>query len=562
MRSRRDLAVDAGWSALLALAVLGPVLFSNGYVLRGDMVFVPHLPWKPAWLGLDGSVPRSVPMDAIVWLASHLVGGQLVQKLALLTTLMTAGIGAGSLVGRHPVYARLAAITFFVWNPWVHDRLSTGQWAIVAGYALLPWVVVTAVRLRDDGRRWGGLAGLLVLAAVCGPSSGLTALLVAMLITAYGGRGRLGLTAGLGVVANLPWLVPGLLVPGGVGGGGAAYSAFAPRAESAAGVVASLLSLGGMWKTSIWAQERGTAAVVLFAAGLSAVAVVGLRREAREGDRRSVVALAAGGALTLVAALLTTVPDVRTALDDWSDTVPGLAFFRDSQRYLALFAVALVPGIAAASTGIVRWAGTGREAARALVGLLVLAPVLLLPSLAWGLRGELRAVTWPADWTAVADILDGQDQDTVVVLPWQGSYRGFAWNHRQAALDPAPRALPGDVLIDDRVIVGDIRIPSESGRLQAVASAVEQADPARALSSLGVRWVLVEKGQGTSDQPIPAGVTAYDGPDLRLIDLGVPDHPPPTALSPAKQLLVLTADALTFGLGIALTGIGLFRRYW
>ncbi len=60
------------------------MLFSRGYVLRGDMVFVPDQPWKAGWLGLDGRVPRFVPGDAFVWLLGVALPGDLVQKLVLL----------------------------------------------------------------------------------------------------------------------------------------------------------------------------------------------------------------------------------------------------------------------------------------------------------------------------------------------------------------------------------------------------------------------------------------------------------------------------------------------
>ena len=68
MTERHERLCERLLALALAAGILGPTLFERGYTLRGDMVFVPDQPWKSAWLGLDGSVPRAVPMDAVVWL--------------------------------------------------------------------------------------------------------------------------------------------------------------------------------------------------------------------------------------------------------------------------------------------------------------------------------------------------------------------------------------------------------------------------------------------------------------------------------------------------------------
>ncbi|HWJ11627.1 MAG TPA: hypothetical protein VNS46_19765, partial [Nocardioides sp.] len=146
----RAVAPDLAVSAAVALAVLGPLLLGSGFWLIGDMVFVPDQPWKPAWLGLDGALPRAVPMDALVSLASSVVPGALVQKALLLGGFLAGGLGVARLVRDHAWFARAAAITLFCWNPWVHERLLIGQWAILLGYLLLPWVALAAQRLRRD----------------------------------------------------------------------------------------------------------------------------------------------------------------------------------------------------------------------------------------------------------------------------------------------------------------------------------------------------------------------------------------------------------------------------
>ncbi len=128
--------------------------------------------------------------------------------------------------------------------------------------------------------------------------------------------------------------------------------------------------------------------------------------------------------------------------------MPALGLLRDTHRFLGPFVLALVPGVAAATAWLDERARAGREGLHVVALLVVVAPLLCLPTLAWGLRGELRPVDYPHEWFAVRQQVP---EGRMVVLPWRGSYRGFAWNDRVAVLDPAPRFFPGEVLVDDRV---------------------------------------------------------------------------------------------------------------
>ncbi|WP_166139712.1 hypothetical protein [Nocardioides ochotonae] len=539
---RRRRAQDLAVGLALSLLVLGPLLLGRGFWIFGDMVFVPEQPWKSAWLGLDGQLPRAVPMDALMSLLTAVVPGDLVQKAVLLAAFLAGAVGAGRLVDRHPWYARAAAITLFVWNPWVHERLLMGQWAILAGYLLLPWVAHAALRARRDLRDGAPpLAVALVLSAVCSPSSGLMAVLVALVLAARRTRFHVPVVLGTGVVANLPWLVPTLLAGRAsevtVAG---VFDVFAPRAESGAGVWASLLSLGGTWKSSVVPPERTEPLVVLLACALTVAALLGVRRAPRGSDERRLLVLAG---VSLLLAALPVLPGGTALLEALGTVVPATAVLRDSQRFLAPAVLVLLPGIAAVVSGVRARVRPGREALWAVVAVVVVAPVVLLPSLAWGAAGTLTRSTFPGEWRTVAGILEAEGPATTVVLPWRGSYRGYDWNARRAVLDPAPRFLPGEVLIDDRTFVDGEVVPSEDPRVVAVDAALSSPDPAAALREAGVRWVLVERGMGGLGE-IPSGTVRHDGEALSLVDLG-PAAASGEPVEPLDTVLVVLADLAT-----------------
>lgn len=501
---------DLACVAVVTLLVLGPLLLGRGFWLVGDMVFVPEQPWKPGWLGLDGTLPRAVPMDALISVVTQVVPGDLVQKALLVGGFVAGGLGVARLVADHAWFARAAAITLFCWNPWVYERLLIGQWAILLGYFLLPWVAYGALRLRRDVRDWGPAALALVGSAVCSPSSGVMA--VGVLLVLGAGRDRRGWlrVAVIAVVANLTWLVPALTADSARVTTDGVFAGFAARAESGAGLVASLLSLGGIWKTSIVPGERTSALLVLLACLLSVAALAGLWRIGPDRIRWCVVAV-----VSFALALLPVLPGGADLLEGLGARVPGLALLRDSHRYLAPFGLVLAVGIAYAVTAVRERIRPGNQALWSAVALLVVAPMLLLPSLAWGAAGELERSSYPDAWSDVAALVG--DDEVTVVLPWAGSYRGFDWNHRRAVLDPAPRLLPGQVLVDDTVRLDGREVPAEDPRVRAVGTALEEDDPAAALRQIGVRWVLVEHGM--VEVEVPAGRTVHDAAGLQLVDL-------------------------------------------
>lgn len=135
----------AAWATCLSVLLLWPAL-GPGYVLTYDMVWVPDLRVGADALGLGTALPRAVPSDAAVGVLDEVVPGAVLQKLVLLGALVGGAVGAARLVDRLGTAGRLAAVTFWIWNPFVVERLAMGHWPVLVGYAVLPWLVVHAGR--------------------------------------------------------------------------------------------------------------------------------------------------------------------------------------------------------------------------------------------------------------------------------------------------------------------------------------------------------------------------------------------------------------------------------
>ena len=254
-----------------------------------------------------------------------------------------------ALLEDEPLLARLAAGVFYAWNPYVGERLIIGQWALLLGYAGLPWVL----RAVLGGSRWR--LCLAVLPAVIGGFTALTVtalLAIGVALLTRSGR-TIGLTAAVLAVGSLPWLVPSLLHP--VYADPAGIAAFAARADTPFGTVGSLVMLGGMWNAQTVPAAYGgpwSALWLVIAVG----AVAGYARLAWSGTgstngrtagrwgrgRWPGLGIAAAAGLVIASAGVTAAARdlLRIAMAAW----PGLAVLRDGQQFVAPLALAEAVG--------------------------------------------------------------------------------------------------------------------------------------------------------------------------------------------------------------------------
>jgi hypothetical protein len=477
-------------SALLQLA---PVL-GSGYVLARDMVFVPRLPLTGALLGRDG-VPRAVPSDLLVALLSRIVPGGVVQDVVLVAIIALAGWGVARLVPSESAWAQAAAAALYTWNPYVTERLRLGQWAVLVGYAALPWVAAAAIGCRDrlDRRSSAALVLALAGAATGGPSAELLAALVAIPVLLWPGGAaacwrRAVVVAGGLVVVSLPWLVPALLSPGSAPPDRVGAAVFATRPDTPFGSLGSLLSLGGVWNAEVVPAGRDDVLVGLAALLLTAAAGYGLSTLRGRWGNGALGGLVGSGVLGVAIAMWGVTPGARDGLMHLVAAVPSVGLLRDGQRSVAPLALALSVGIGAVAELLAtRW--------RWRAAVLVAAPAALLPAAAWGADATLASVQWPVAWQQVATASAHLPAGPILVLPW-ATERTYPWNDQRTQIDPADHWLPRRVVGDDALLVGDRSTPVEDPLARRVAPTVTGTGPLLpVLRRQGYAGVLVETDQ-------------------------------------------------------------------
>jgi hypothetical protein len=536
----RRLATPGGLGALVGLALgalaLGPSL-ARGFVLSYDMVFVPAPPFSARLLGFGGQPARAVPSDLVITAAARLLPADLVQKIVLLLIFVLACSGAAALLAasrprsRTPLLACLASGVFYAWNPFVAERLLIGQWALLLGYAGLPWVL-REVSTGPTRLRTGRLVLALLPAAVGGfAAMTITALAIVPAALARGtGQERvrrLATAALLLGLLSLPWLIPSLIVP--VHTSPAGVNLFAPRADTPFGRIGSLVMLSGIWNAQT--VPRGYGGDVASACWLALVlcALGGYLLRARA--ERTWAGVGIAGVAGLVVASIGITPVTRAALRYLVGAWSGFAVFRDGQQFVAALALteaiglgvliiwvlessiarSAAPSPAAKPVGSQQSPGgsqpspAGSQPRRAvslatpaalIAVLAVLAPLVLLPGIADGLGRRLRAVQYPADWLAARRLIDDSRQPgSVLVLPW-GAYRRYPWNnHGQAVYDPWNKLLGREVISDDGLQVGDMSLPTESVASTQLALIIAAPGSLTGpLRAAGVGYVIVDAG--------------------------------------------------------------------
>ena len=526
----------------LGLLALGPGL-RRGFLLSYDMVFVPSEPLSAALPG--PAPPRAVPSDLAVVLASRVIPADITQKILLISVFVLACSGVAALLEAEPTLARLAACVCYTWNPYVAERLIIGQWALLLGYAGLPWVLRA---ILTTGPRQTSRLCLSMLPAIVGGFAAMTVTaLLAVPVALLTKSARTAVrTAAVLAAGSLPWLIPSLLHP--VSADPASVAAFAARPDTPFGTVGSLVMLGGIWNAQTVPAAYGgpwsALWLVITLAALTGYVSFAWRRREQRGEQRGErhpeqrggsrwpgLGVAAAVSLVIAGAGVTAAGRevLRAAIGVW----PAFAVLRDSQQFVAPLALTEALGFGL----IVAWAqkprrqaanpadpsspATKADPAGRVIGVIaLLTPVLLLPGLAWGASGRLHPVWYPPGWLAAARAIDAAPQPgDVLLLPWAAD-RSPPWNGGETMLDAWPRLLSRAVIWNDGTRVGNISLTPDDPRAQRL-NAVLQDDTGpltAALRAAGVRFVLVDAGPLVANR-LPGAVTIINQQGLVVYEL-------------------------------------------
>lgn len=504
---------------VLAVVVLGPAL-GRGNLFLLDADFVPRYPVPSGVWGLGPAIPRRVPLGLLMAWTSVPLGGALAAKLVLGGLVVLAFVGAGRVVSEMGWLARLGAGALYALSPFALTRLGAGQWNVLAAYAVLPWVL--AVLLSPGKRPARTFLAALAMAATGSVGGIFAGLAVGVGLLAERDRAALR-GAALALIAQAPWLVPGLVVVSGGGTKLASSTAFPTQARGLVGEL-GLFAGHGFWRSASQVGGQADLGVAVLGGILLALAILGAGSLPRQWRWRAVVLACVGVVLSLASAL----PWTRGAYQAVTSTIVGSPF-REGGRNMALTLVWMAPAAAGGARrlgGVRQLAGErGRLTPAALSTVPVLvALVLAIPGL-WGVGGRLTPVKIPRSW-GIARAAVHRAPGPVLALPF---YYHLPLNlvGGREVLNPLPDELGGDVISSSNLDAG---VPDHEaadprvGALRRVMAAARGAEPvATSLARAGVRWVaLLHSADWRAYSSLasdPGLVQVVHGSDLQLFEV-------------------------------------------
>jgi hypothetical protein len=493
----------------LAVVVAGPLL-APGLVLAVDLNPVPH----PHLAGLYSGVPEGthsapidrLPIDLLFVALGHINAVAIGEKALLLAIVFLAGWGMHRLLPSTSEIARFFGGILYAVNPFVYDRLITGQWYLLLGYALLPWAFAALLPLAE-GRRSAAWRFAAFATAVGVASAHMFALLaVLVLFVAVGVLVRgpqraarlVAIAAGsaLTFAASLYWLLP---VPGldSLWGhiGPAQLQLYGTVSDHRWGIEGAVAGLYGYWNDADPIKAH-LAAWPLIAAALIALALWGLAHRRHDPIAWAVAAAAAFGFLLALGSRSPITGSLyRAALDHFA----MLRSFREPQKGSALlaFGYAYLGGAAAGElAGHVRlreW----RRHTTVLAAVLLLLPLMAGYRELGGLWGNLSTSSYPRSWSEARTVLGREAADSrTLVLPWH-AYFALSFAAHRVVGNPAVGFFGTPVLVSRSVGEGsaanDTSDPLDEGVSSFLATGSSRHDLGACLATFGVSHILLPK---------------------------------------------------------------------
>lgn len=418
---------------LIYVSIIALPLLLPGYILSLDVSWGPVYPRT----SLDSSL-------GIFSLLLHLLNfsfGWLPQKIILFLTISLTGLGSYKLFNhterlQQNRVSHLAAIVY-IFNPFFYSRFVAGQWLVLIGYALLPWIILALWKFLQKPEfktAWPVLAWLMAIGLTSIHTLGIVALVaVVMFFVTIREQVKVKLIWGVGIITswivlNLMWLIPFITGSSRSGQSVQSFGESQLQAFATNGTIFDSPVLSALFLTGFWADDQGRyslpsnlgilwyiAAFLLFALMVTGVAYV-IKKKDKLG-----ISITIAGFIAWILAIGVASQVTAPLAYFLHEHLPLYAGYREPQKWLMLLAVAYAY---LGTFGLVYTLDfiKERKLEKLVYPITIIAcilPILFAPNLARGAGGQLKSVQYPAGWTEAAEVLKDEPKDTkVLVLPW------------------------------------------------------------------------------------------------------------------------------------------------
>lgn len=501
----------------IALAALLPLLIRPGYVLTLDMIFGPYI-----------EVPdignASYPFYMALKILATVIPVPILQKLMLLTIIVLAGTGAHRLTlyvsgkdrGSSTVYGAYFAGILYIINPFTYVRFMDGQFAVLLGYALMPFFVTAWCRLLFSRKhRWrtavtaGVYASSIAILSIHAIGYLLVIVATSIVIMAIQQPKAtlrllryIGLVAGIFLLLNSFWIVPTLA---GTTQRETLIQQFDRRhllsfrtdGTNDWAVIGNVLALYGYWGDREGRYALPRALVPLWPVLLVTMLILagyGFYKMRTNPAMQTLLASALAGMVLAVGIIA--VP--FSYMNEWLLSVlPLLSAFREPQKFVSLIALfyAVAGGLGVTylrSSKLVHKVPAHHHIW--ITGAMLVIPFLYTPTFLWGFAGQLHSTHYPHDWSTAKQQYTANATGKILFLPWhQYMYMDFAG---RVIANPAKAYFGPAIISGNNVEIGLIEHQGTDKNAQRIEWLLVHGDAAsfaHDLANMNVEYIVISK---------------------------------------------------------------------
>jgi hypothetical protein len=437
---------------LFVTLIIFPVL-RPGYILSFDMVFTPKF-------AIQSQLSNAYVWQSTLRTINFVLPSQIIEKLIMFLILFLCGYGMHRLIDTKSSWPQYFAGVFCTINPFTYERWMAGQYLIIAGYSLLPFLVKSLFLFVSSPSRkstvylclWYAAIAILsvqmlVLAAIVG---------IAIIIAhVFSSRTRANLpklaSYSIGLiflflVLNCYWLISVLRGTSPISQTISAitsndFSAFTTASNPHVGLFLNVLTMYGFWLERFHRYVMPNANVGLWLGLFLIFAIlIGLGVRARfRSDRSITIALIIVGLIGFVMACGVEAPITGPVVRWVITSLPLMKGFREPEKFSALLVFSYVYfagyGVDFLYSYFRHWSVRSREL---LMCCLIIVPLVYVSTMLFGFAGQLTPVNYPASWYVFDSWLAAHPaQGKLLFLPWN-EYMSYDFSPRIIA-NPAPQ---------------------------------------------------------------------------------------------------------------------------
>ena len=494
---------------VLDTTLVGPLVGRGSLHLLdfGDYPQSPHPPFDPSAFGFPPGITNRAPIDAALywvfqsvrWAPLHLVPFAAVAPLAC--------IGFARLFPGRTTAIGAATLLFTV-NPFIYERMASGQIYVVMGYSLLPALLALVVRPLRSLVATAALGGLIFTLAVAVSVHYLFIGGLLLIVVVSGhlilGQGRV-VRAGAGIAGsaaflNMYWLIPAARDSRTMQSHVTHLdlSAFQTTGDPVWGLGVNVAGLYGFWRPGASLVKNHISGWPFLLLAILVVASFGLYElYARGGAGGRALALSCA-VLCIAGGLLAVGAQGPTGgIYVWLfNHLPGFKVMREAGKFSSLVAL-----------GYATCFGTGTEAVsqsltRNLSKVLCVCCIAAISLVygyteLWGLDSYARPSVYPASWAAADRSMS--PGATAIALPWR-AYLPVAWLGNRVVANPLQGYFARPVVSADDLEAGPITTETSDPRSLFLEFCLSEGNRltefGRLLAPLGIRYVILAKGPG------------------------------------------------------------------